>query len=166
VTKKQKILLGVSIAVLVGGAVLVYFLRKKKPQTKDIKKILVAEPNVKDTNAYKILERELNNAKDILEGYEKDGKVLLDTAKGLKSSEDGTKSVFFMITKQMPSIQKGIQNDVNLNDAQKKELIKIYNSYFSEFLPSYFDTSVYSIDKDWYKEMLSKVKFSLDYYKL
>ena len=124
-TKKQKILLGVSIAVLVGGAVLVYFLRKKKPQTKDIKKILVAEPNVKDTNAYKILERELNNAKDILEGYEKDGKVLLDTAKGLKSSEDGTKSVFFMITKQMPSIQKGIQNDVNLNDAQKKELINI-----------------------------------------
>jgi hypothetical protein len=156
--KRTKILIGSAIAVGVLSAIgIVLYLRNRK--NKKNKEFIESDdwlnPSGIDVNTkgYKVLLKQINDTKEVLKGYEKDGLVLIDTETGNKGTDRSSKAVYWMRTKNFPSIKTGLQNDNSLNDKQRGLLLKIYDDYFNVYLPIYFDKSVYNPNAQWYKDL-------------
>jgi hypothetical protein len=165
--KRTKIIIGSTIGViaLVG---IIYFIRKRVKKNEQEKIISTGDwknPSGIDTNTkgFKILMREIKGTEEVLDGYEKDGLILKNTATGGKSSENGAKATYYMRTKNFPTLKSGIEKDNELNEKQRKLLLEIYQNYFDLYLPSYFDKDAYNPNAKWYTDMGGKV---YDKYKL
>lgn len=159
-TRNTKIAIGFSLVVAIGVLAIIIY-RKNKPKTKSIKQILEPKKEIdKSKKGYQILSKELKKVEDFLSIYEKDGLTLKESETNLKTSEDATKSAYFMLVKDFQSIKYGIENDNSLNSDEKSELLSMYNDFFNSYLPTYFDKNQYNTNNQWYKDMVSKIKLS------
>ena len=158
-TRNTKITIGLSVLVVAVVAVIIY--RKRKPKQKSIKEILETKSNIdKSKKGYQILSRELKKVEDFLSVYEKDGLTLKESESKLKTTEDATKSAYFMLVKDFQSLKSGIKNDSSLNNDEKSELLLMYEDFFNSYLPTYFDKTKYNTSQQWYKDMVSKIKLA------
>jgi hypothetical protein len=159
-TRNTKIAIGLSLVVVLGALAIIIY-RKNKPKPKSIKQILEPKKDIdKSKKGYRILSKELKKVEDFLSIYEKDGLILKESESNLKTSEDATKSAYFMLVKDFQSIKYGIENDSSLNNEEKSELLSMYDDFFNSYLPTYFDKNQYNTSNQWYKDMVSKIKLS------
>ena len=159
-TRNTKIAIGLSLVVVLGALAIIIY-RKNKPKPKSIKQILEPKKDIdKSKKGYRILSKELKKVEDFLSIYEKDGLILKESESNLKTSEDATKSAYFMLVKDFQSIKYGIENDISLNNEEKSELLSMYDDFFNSYLPTYFDKNQYNTSNQWYKDMVSKIKLS------
>ncbi len=159
-TRNTKIAIGLSLVLVLGGLAIIIY-RKNKPKAKSIKQILEPKKDIdKSKKGYQILSKELKKVEDFLSIYEKDGLILKESESNLKTSEDATKSAYFMLVKDFQSIKYGIENDNSLNSDEKSELLSMYDDFFNSYLPTYFDKNQYNTNNQWYKDMVSKIKLT------
>ena len=159
-TRNTKIAIGLSLVLVLGGLAIIIY-RKNKPKAKSIKQILEPKKEIdKSKKGYQILSKELKKVEAFLSIYEKDGLILKESESNLKTSEDATKSAYFMLVKDFQSIKYGIENDNSLNSDEKSELLSMYDDFFNSYLPTYFDKNQYNTNNQWYKDMVSKIKLS------
>ncbi len=156
-TSNTKIAIGLSLLSVVVVAIIIY--QKNKSKSKSIKQILEPKKEIdKYKKGYQILSKELKKVEEFLSIYEKDGLILKESESKLKTSEDATKSAYFMLVKDFQSIKYGIENDSSLNNDEKSELLSMYDDFFNNYLPIYFDKNQYNTNNQWYKDMVSKIK--------
>ena len=144
------IILGISV---IGVIAFVLYKRKKSNSPKSIR-----EPNntsvidtifsTKDADT-KFIEDKIESAKkNVLSFYMKNGNVLKDIKSGSNLSFDATKSAYFMITKDILKV---------MNSTSSSKAKEIAESYFNNYLPNYFDKSIYNVNAIWYKGILAKL---------
>lgn len=97
----------------------------------------------------KLIEDKIESAKkNVLSFYEKNGNVLKDIKSGANLSVDATKSAYFMITKDILKV---------MNSTSSSKAKEVAESYLNNYLPNYFDKSIYNVNAIWYKGILAKL---------
>jgi LPXTG-motif cell wall-anchored protein len=143
------------IGISVIGLIAIVFYRRRKNSSSSER---IAETNntsvidnilsTKDSDT-KFIEDKIESAQNnVLSFYMKNGNVLKDIKSGANLSLDATKSAYFMITKD-------ILKKVNSTSSNKAK--EIAESYFNNYLPNYFDKSIYNVNAIWYKGILAKL---------
>jgi LPXTG-motif cell wall-anchored protein len=144
-------ILGISI---IGVIAFVVFRRRKKSSSSEP----IAQTNntsvidsifsTKDADT-KFIEDKIESAKkNVLSFYQKNGNVLKDIKSGENISLDATKSAYFMITKDILKV---------MNSTSSSKAKEVAESYLNNYLPNYFDKSIYNVNAIWYKGILAKL---------
>jgi LPXTG-motif cell wall-anchored protein len=144
-------IVGISV---IGVIAFVVFRRRKKSSVSEP----IAQTNntsvidnifsTKDADT-KFIEDKIESAKkNVLSFYVKNGNVLKDIKSGSNLSLDATKSAYFMITKDILKV---------MNSTSSSKAKEVAESYFNNYLPNYFDKSIYNVNAIWYKGILAKL---------
>lgn len=167
-SRKNWIILGISISVLGVVTYLVFKQKKDKKRVQgDDKKIdennSILETNVIKTNstiiseidrnsrAVKITEKKLNQLKDLLSNYEfRNGAVYDSKTKG-KISEVASWTVWGSLNRTYLSLVSGIQNDLNINSRTKQYALNVANQY-KELLSNVFPAPIFTANSKLYSQ--------------
>lgn len=143
-------IVGISV---IGVIAFVLYKRRKSSSSKSISEsnntsIIDNILSTKDADTKFIEDKIETGKKNVLSFYEKNGNVLKDIKRGENLSVDATKSAYFMITKDILKV---------MNSTSSSKAKEVAESYFNNYLPNYFDKSIYNVNAIWYKGILAKL---------
>jgi len=150
--KKKAIYTIVGISII-GVIAFVLYKRRKGSSPKSITEsnntsVIDSIFSTKDADT-KFIEDKIESAKkNVLSFYQKNGNVLKDIKSDENISLDATKSAYFMITKDILQV---------MNSTSSSKAKEVAESYLNNYLPNYFDKSIYNVNAIWYKGILAKL---------
>jgi hypothetical protein len=150
---KKAIYIITGVTIIGVFAFFIYRRRRVKKTYIEIKE--TEQPSLVDTilgtkdSDTKFIEDKIESAKkNVLSFYEKNGNVLRDIKSGGNISIDATKSAYFMITKDILKV---------INSTSSTKAKELGESFINNYLPKYFDKSMYNVNSSWYRSILAKL---------